>query len=347
MSRPKLDLLLLREKRPGHFRQVEALAEIIGEMAEVTVDRLDVAPTRLENKHLRRLIAPLMKRDPIRWAERLYGLKLDQMKRPDVVLACARPTIAAGLLLAEHFGAKLIYVGRVSGFPHDAFDLILVHSPRYANDPHTAYSPIPVSVDRRKLRAPRIAQSREDLKGLDVSLLLGGITRQYQYTPDDWAKLARTVEEASAAGMRWRVSSSRRTPDEAVALFRALADRGVIAEFIDFKTAGPGTADSLYAADAIVLTEDSLSMCEEAASSGRPVIALKPPARSGDGSFSTEVIAAMVGEGALQVAPIDTFDLEMMARMLVGARVSEVDRPALVAKAVAPVLGLDLGLFRA
>src|SRR5690606_11675393 len=146
---------------------------------------------------------------------------------------CARPTIAAGLILAEHFSAKLVYVGRVSGFPHSAFDVILVHSPRYANDPHTAYSPIPVSIDRRSLPAPRLIRSGDDIAGLEVSLLIGGITRQYQFTDSDWENLAATVEVAAAAGIRWRVSNSRRTPHEATARFRHLADRGVIAEFTD------------------------------------------------------------------------------------------------------------------
>ncbi|MEZ5818994.1 MAG: ELM1/GtrOC1 family putative glycosyltransferase, partial [Hyphomicrobiaceae bacterium] len=78
---------------------------------------------------------------------------------------------------------------------------------------------------------------------------------------------------------RWIVSSSRRTPDWVGDHFAELAAKrsGAIAEFIDFRTAGPGTLARLFAeAEAVLATEDSSSMMSEAVCARLPVVGVAP-----------------------------------------------------------------------
>ena len=56
-------------------------------------------------------------------------------------------------------------------------------------------------------------------------------------------------------------------------------DDSVVDNFIDFRTAGPGTLPQIFAkSDAIVSTEDSSSMISEAVSARLPVIGVSPRA---------------------------------------------------------------------
>src|SRR6476619_4651317 len=81
-------------------------------------------------------------------------------------------------------------------------------------------------------------------------------------------------------GTRWLVSTSRRTPDfvaDRVAEFAK--DESVIAHFIDYRTAGPGTLPDVFRkAEVIVCTEDSSTMVSEAVSARLPVVGVAPKA---------------------------------------------------------------------
>ena len=72
--------------------------------------------------------------------------------------------------------------------------------------------------------------------------------------------------------------TSRRTPDSVADRIAELAkDESVVAKFIDFRTAGPGTLPEIFAqAEAVVCTEDSSSMISEAVSARLPVVGVAP-----------------------------------------------------------------------
>ena len=85
---------------------------------------------------------------------------------------------------------------------------------------------------------------------------------------------------AKAWGTRWLVSTSRRTPDYVADKIAELAkDESVVARFIDYRTAGPGTLPEIFAkAEIIVCTEDSSTMISEAVSARLPVVGVAPAA---------------------------------------------------------------------
>src|SRR6185437_12631182 len=72
----------------------------------------------------------------------------------------------------------------------------------------------------------------------------------------------------------------RRTPASVADKIAALAeDDTVVARFIDYRTAGPGTLPEIFGkADVIVCTEDSSTMISEAVSARLPVVGAAPAA---------------------------------------------------------------------
>jgi mitochondrial fission protein ELM1 len=116
-----------------------------------------------------------------------------------------------------------------------------------------------------------------DLRGRTLALLVGGPTTNHAFTDADWNALHSLLRDGAAAGVRWQVTSSRRTPD-AVAdrLAETSAALSSKVEFIDYRLANPGSIDPLFNADAILVTEDSNTMISEAVAARRPVIVLRP-----------------------------------------------------------------------
>jgi hypothetical protein len=332
-------VLVLKDRRPGHFHQAEGLAAIIAEMTDATIESIDVRPRRLAHNWVRKSVLRRA-RDPAKALRLLYDLSPEGLSPPDVVIGCGRPTVAAGILIARATGARFLYSGFLRDYDLNDIDLVLVRSARQAGEPHCVLAPIPTTVNPDRMRRPRPLHSIADLARAEVSLLLGGPAPGYRFADDEWRRIAEVIAQSAATfGIRWSVSNSRRTPDAASKLFGELTERGVIAGFVDYRQSGQGSAAKLFAADAIVTTEDSMTMMAEAMAARRPVVALKPAAV--ENRSTAEEIATMAVGGGLAVLPIRSTTAGHFARTLVAVRVPERDPRDLIAQAIAPVLGLD------
>ncbi|WP_181706642.1 ELM1/GtrOC1 family putative glycosyltransferase [Chthonobacter rhizosphaerae] len=330
-------LLIVRDRKPGHFHQTEGLARLIAARVPAEIDRLPVKPRRLAHSFVRRAALRWFGKDPAVWLERLYGVDVSAVAKPDVILASGRPTIAAGIFLARHFGADLVYTGRATGYDRADFRLMLVPFPRYAAEPRSTYSPIPCMIDPDALPTPKPLKTEADLKGARIALLLGGKSHGHTFRADEWRAVVRFVEESAAAlGIRWSVSTSRRTPTEVADLFAGQAARGVLDSFIDYRSAGAGSANALFALDAIVVTEDSLSMITEAVTARRPVIALKPDRV--EASMNDEAVAMMYARGAVSVLPLASLSPGLFSRELTRLTPDSHDIREEIWSAIAPVV---------
>ncbi len=332
-----LRLLIVRDRKPGHFHQTEGLARLIAERVPAEIDRLPVKPRRLAHSFVRRMALKHFAKDPAWWLGLLYGVDVAGLARPDVVLASGRPTIAAGIFLARHFGADLVYTGRATGYDRADFTRMLVPFPRYAAEPQSTYSPIPCTVEPDRLPSPKPLKNNEDLAGARIALLLGGKSHGHRFRDDEWQAVVRFVEASAAAfGIRWSVSTSRRTPPAVADLFAGQAARGVLETFVDYRQGGAGSAAALFALDAIVVTEDSLSMITEAVTARRPVIALKPD--KVEASMNDEAVAMMYARGAVSVLPLASLTPDLFARELTRLTPDSHDIRAEIWSAIEPVV---------
>lgn len=335
-------LLLLIDKKPGHFHQTEGIGRVVSRIDPATVlDRLEVRQRWLAHNAV---LMHLMRRprDPATWLRRLYGIDLAAVVKPDAVVSSGRPTIAAGILLSRHFGVPFVYSGKVTGYDPHAVTLQLVASPRYGGDVGCAWTPVPTKIEPEAYPPPRPLRTVVDLAGADLALLIGGEAHGHHYTTAEWKDLAAFVgASADRLGIRWHVSTSRRSPQFLGDLFADLEAEGRLAEFVDYRKAQAGSADRLYGCDAVVVTEDSVSMLSEAQAARRPVMALKPAAV--EDSSANEAIAALAGAGGLAIMPLAGLDPERFARTLVRLAPTRAPDPRdLIAEAIAPILGLTL-----
>ncbi|MCK0196769.1 mitochondrial fission ELM1 family protein [Ancylobacter sp. 6x-1] len=335
-----MKLLVLRDKKPGHFNQAEGVARAIGRMAPIEVARLDIRPSWFAHDDIRKLIMRRWGRDPVYWLKAMYHVDPSMLEPPDAIIGSGRPTICAGIFLKRIFKVPFLYSGQIGGYDTREVDLQLVASPRSAGNPRSAWVLIPNIVDPDALPPARPLRTVEDLRGAEIALLVGGTAYRKEYPLNEWQGLARLVGEvAERYGVRWRVTTSRRTPDEAADLLAGLAAQGRIAEFIDFRRAGVGSAGDLFRADAIVVTEDSMSMLAEGLSARRPVIGLRSAVVQ-DG-YANEAIAAMAAGPSLAILPLASVSAEQFARTLTGLTIPTTDARDRICAAVAPILGLS------
>ncbi|MGE0716677.1 MAG: mitochondrial fission ELM1 family protein [Alphaproteobacteria bacterium] len=202
---------------------------------------------------------------------------------PDLVIGAGRRTARAVLWVRRASGGRSFAMQfQDSGVPARLVDLVTV--PRHdrlrgANVIVTEGAIHKVTTEDLVAAAATWAPQLAHLPSPRVAVLIGGSSRTYRMTEAAAAGLADALmalrRETGAALM---VTASRRTGPAAGALLRArLAGDGIA--FWD------GAGDNPYlgylaAADAIVVTADSVSMASEAAATGKPVMVAEMPGGS-------------------------------------------------------------------
>ncbi len=300
-----LRILTLLINKPGHRHQAEGVAHVMGRMREAVDVGLEVRPRWFVPPPLRQLgVNAFRFVPPAFWLKHLYCIDVAEIDRPDVIVGSGRPAIAVGLLLKRHFGIPYVYSGLgvgVSTTPE--IDLMLISVESWATRPNVALTPVPCLIEPDRLPTPRRLAEITDLEGATIGLLLGGDAHSHRFAEPDWDDLALLVAEMRARhGVRWLVTNSRRTGEAGSARFAHLAEEGIVERFVDWRRSGSGTLDAFFAADALVVTEDSVSMMSEAVAARRPVIALRP--RNFEPTLVDDIVGTLVESGAMAVMEI-------------------------------------------
>lgn len=333
-------VLVLKDRRPGEYRKALGLAAIVARMANADVKAIDAWPRRFARNRVRLWAIRRSAGDPGRLLRALYGIDPSGLVRPNIVIGAGRPTAAAGILMARLCGAKFLYAGYLRDYDPADIDAMLVATPRQALEPRCVLAPIPCLIDPDAFGAPRRLRSAADLRGAHFSLFLGGSRSGYRFSDGEWREIGALITDIAARlGVRWRVANSRRTPEIASSIFADLLKREIIDSFVDVRAADARAADSLFGADAIMVTEDSLTMIAEGLAAMRPVIALKP--RGGARHAYVEELVAMACGEALAVLPLRAASPERLVSTLSSLAPPVADPRDLIAAAIAPILGLS------
>src|SRR5438105_4503120 len=209
---------------------------------------------------------------------------------PDLVIGCGRHAAMPALAIRRASGgrsfAAQIQDPRVG---HDEFDLLFVpehdrlRGPRIHVTRGAIHRVTPARLAAELRRFPALAGLPRPILGV----LIGGSNRSYRLSRDRLATIADSVAGIlRTGGGSAVVTPSRRTGAEGVALLRQRL-AGLPAEIWD------GVGDNPYyaylaAADALLVTADSVSMISEAAATGKPVhiLELAKNRWGGDGKFA-------------------------------------------------------------
>jgi mitochondrial fission protein ELM1 len=273
-----VDILILADARPGHFRQSEGLAAAIGRRRPVTVRTLAVTPHAVWKGTLLRLL--VRARLPARTLLRLaFGLDATALGRPALIVSAGSDTLPANVLAARLSGAPNVFIGTIRDLPETDFAAVLTTFPAEAARPRHVLTLKPTLVDPGRLPPPRPIGRSGGLCGASLGVLIGGPTPSHRWSAGDWRALAGLLRGLARDGARLRVTTSRRTPREAVDALRSLGQDGTAETLILYGEAEPGSLDPFFGADAILVTDDSATMVFEAVGARRPVVTLAPTDR--------------------------------------------------------------------
>ena len=218
---------------------------------------------------------------PPRMLRMAYRIDAATLPETDLVVSAGGETQMPNICVTRLLGVPNIFCGSLlRGLEPENFSLIISSYDRDAESPRHLVVLKPSSIDPDVLGRPKLvprygAERPPALAGL----LIGGRAGRFHYRWKEWEKLLAFAAEMSKAwGTRWLITTSRRTPDAVADRIAALAkDESVVAKFIDFRTAGPGSLREIFVrAETIVCTEDSSSMISEAVSARLPVVGVAP-----------------------------------------------------------------------
>ncbi|WP_119306076.1 ELM1/GtrOC1 family putative glycosyltransferase [Cohaesibacter haloalkalitolerans] len=269
-------ILVLRDDKPGHYHQSEAVAMALGRLGPVDVEWLTV-PQRglLPQQTVRVLCAKSVL--PLSFLEFIsLSNRLRPQQKPDLVVSAGGRTLPYLLLLARRYGCQSLFSGSIRNIPADRFTAILHISKSYLRYPNAIVTLKPSPVGRDTSKDLSLGP---DFSGSYRALMVGAPTRSHPLSDGDWTALLSFLE-TNLASRNWVISSSRRTPaswQKDLADLAARHPERLV--FRDYAKTGPGEAISVMLdADEIFVTSDSISMVTEAVACRKPVAALVPAA---------------------------------------------------------------------
>jgi uncharacterized protein len=263
---------VLADDRPGNVNQALAVAEALGWPFLVKPIRYGLL-ARLPNRLLGASLIGLT--DAARAAL--------APPWPELVIAAGRRTAPVARWLKRRQPdvvlVQLMWPGSALGL-----DLLAVpaHDDLVAERPEvvrTVGVPHRVTSERLAAAAQELAPRLGDLPRPRIACLVGGSNRAVRFRCSDAVRLAHAASAlAGARGGSLLVSTSRRTGEPCTAALARAID--VPRLLHRWSPEGP-PSDNPYlgllgAADAIIVTADSASMCSEACASGRPVFLFRP-----------------------------------------------------------------------
>lgn len=188
---------------------------------------------------------------------------------PDLWIGCGRLSVAYSIAAKRLSASTLVVQLQDPRESSDLFDLVI--APEHDGFAGENVFPIIGSTMRycKTARAENVAGG--------VAVLIGGPNRAFRMTRTDAEAIADKLLKLAGSGARLRVTTSRRTPAAAA---DALEDKlKNIAEAFWRADTGDDMSNPFPAmlsdADAVIVTEDSVNMAVEAASTGAPVFIMR------------------------------------------------------------------------
>lgn len=278
-----LRVIFLADTRPGHYHIAEGVIAALARLRPVDVTRIEVKRKWIVPTRWLRARINAKSFYPPRMLRMAYRIDAETLPEADLVVSAGGETHMPNICVTRLLDVPNIFCGSLlRGLEPDNFSLIISSYERDRDSERHLVVLKPSSIDPDALGRPAtVPRFGPENHPQTLGLLIGGQAGRFRYRDSEWKDLLTFVANvASAWGTRWLISTSRRTPDSVADRIAEMArDESVVAKFVDFRTAGPGTLPQIFAnSDAIVCTEDSSSMISEAVSARLPVVGVSPRA---------------------------------------------------------------------
>ena len=194
---------------------------------------------------------------------------------PDLVISCGRRTIPLALAIKRASGGRTRAVHIQD--PKSAtplFDLVIPMTHDGAKGTNVMQVDTAlhrITEEKLSEAASYWAHSFSALQRPLVGVILGGSNRTYRFTKDVAERMITLLDQLhSSTGAYFYIAASRRTDDEALHVFDRFSKTASHIRF--WKGEGENPYLGILAlSDALIVTEDSVSMISEALSTGKPV----------------------------------------------------------------------------
>ena len=262
---------VLVDSRIGNANQAIELAQTIGkqyEIKNVEYNSFVFLPSYFLSIfpiHIKKAVLSNLKREPL----------------PDVVISAGRRTAALALYLKKLSNGKIkiIQIMRPNIKPNE-FDLIIL--PQHDSFNYTLPNIVRVIGALTNVR-DKIQKSQSDFDSKYpeiknyIAVIIGGSTKGYKLTLDNAQLFSKILTNISQNhSLQLFITFSRRTPDIVKSYFKQnFVWPTVIYDPLSGES-NPYPA-ILGRAEYIISTTDSISMCSEAVSTGKPVYVFCPP----------------------------------------------------------------------
>jgi len=199
---------------------------------------------------------------------------------PDIIISCGRRTAALAVYLKKlsNNKSKIIQIMRPNIEPK-AFELIIL--PQHDIYNHTLPNTVRIlgALTNVQEKLPDIKVDFEnkysDIKNF-IAVIIGGSTKNYKLTMENAQELGQILSTvADNHSLALFITFSRRTPKNVKEYFQNKFQWPNICYNPESGEANPYPA-ILGSAEFIVSTPDSISMCSEAASTGKPIYIYRP-----------------------------------------------------------------------
>lgn len=275
-----LNVWLINEGHTGHRVQSEGVLMALSRAGlELNVTKVECDPILrgIFRPAARAVMAQLKDRRALEFAKRIARFEKPRGAPPDFIISSGGRSAFVSRALAASTGAPNVFVGNPAPFPVDWFTAIMAPVPLSSGEA------IPTGI------VPNIVTRDECAKQAQVywhgapppgrwTLLIGGGSRSHRYDEADWRDLAVAVNALSTRhGVKWLISTSRRTGEIAEAILKANILPEALDELVLYGQEPKRVVlPFLGAGERIFVTRDSLTMVSEAIMSARPVTAVLP-----------------------------------------------------------------------
>ena len=195
---------------------------------------------------------------------------------PDLIVSSGGKTVFAGVYFAAKKDVPFVFIGERKPYPSEWFHTVFTPSPREAGANDVAIELIPTGLSPQVVDAA--ASAYEKPEGRLWTMVIGGASRSHHYSNEDWCELARKMNTlASVNGIRWLVTTSRRTGASAEAVLKSELQEDAIADAVWWsETPAKVMRAYLGLGERVFVTQDSVTMVSEAIASGKPTVVLRP-----------------------------------------------------------------------
>ena len=278
----KRTIWIISEGSPGHVSQSVGMATALAEKFPVEMRQFETRP-KVNGfcRHLIRLFWMGKTGRPLPDSI-LYGwFGLERAKEsepaPDLIISSGGRSVFAARTLAVKFGVPFVFLGERKPYPAKWFHTVFTPSSL-----ETAANDLRMDVIPTKITPEIVNQAAANWTHQPTGplwcLLIGGKSRSHDFKNADWEKLAAGMTElAKREGIRWLVTTSRRTGKSVEARLKNLLPPEIVADAVWWCHQPQKKLPAyLGAAEVIWVTQDSVSMVTEAVATDKPVVVIQP-----------------------------------------------------------------------